>query len=103
VPHDRPGLISYDHYWDVLRSDPSMRTLPGVSEVVEKSNVLEGRIKAAYTRDHLRPLALRIIMALSVHRLTTDDIYVPLGATAEELRDHLCLYVPMPQQSAEFL
>lgn len=103
VPADEPGLVSYDHYWDVLRDDPSMRTLSGVLEVVEKSNVLEGRIRAAYTRRHLLPLADRIIKALSVHRLTTDDIYVPLGATPEELRDDLCLFVPMPQQTADFL
>src|SRR5690606_1694898 len=38
--------------------------------------------------------ALRIIHALSVHRLTTGDIYAPLRATAEELRDTLCLYHP---------
>ena len=50
----RPGLISYDHYWDVLRENPSLRTLPGVSEVVQKSNVLEGRIKHAYTRPNIR-------------------------------------------------
>jgi hypothetical protein len=103
VPADAPGLISYDHYWDRLRNDPSMRTLPGVFEVVEKSNVLEGRIKHAYTRKNLLPLALRIIHALSVHRLTTDDIYAPLGATAEELRDDLLLYTPMPEQTAVFL
>ncbi len=47
VPDDAPGLVSYDHYWDRLRNNPSMRTLPGVAEVVEKSNVLEGRIKNA--------------------------------------------------------
>jgi len=103
VPPDQPGLVSYDHYWDVLRDDPSMRTLPGVVEVVEKSNVLEGRIQAAYTRRHLLPLADRIIKALSVHRLTTDDIYVSLGATPEELRDDLCLFVPMPENTADFL
>ncbi len=39
-------------------------------------------------------MALRIIHALSVHRLTTGDIYAALGATAEELRDGLCLYQP---------
>ena len=32
-------------------------------------------------------MALRLIHALSVHRLTTGDIYNKLGATAEELRD----------------
>jgi hypothetical protein len=103
VPADQPGLVSYDHYWDVLRENPSMRSLPGVAVVIEKSNVLEGLIRNAYTRPHLLPVALRIIHALSVHRLTTDDILVPLGATPEGLRDSLCLYVRLPEPSADFL
>ena len=104
VPTDQPGLVSYDHYWDVLRGNPSMRGLPGVAEVVEKSGVLEGRIANAYTRPALRPMALRIVHALSVLRLTTDDIHAPLGATPEELRDNLCLAVtPLPERTAEFL
>ena len=38
---------------------------------------------------------MRVIKGLSVHRLTTGgDIYVPVGPTAEELRDTLCLYQP---------
>jgi len=56
--------------------------------------VLESRIEQAFTRPAYKPMALRIIHALSVHRLTTGDIYAPLGATAEELRDALCLYQP---------
>ena len=58
VPTEQPGLISYDHYWDVLRGNPSMRGLAGVAEVIEKSNVLEGRIQSAYTRPYLLPVAL---------------------------------------------
>jgi hypothetical protein len=38
---------------------------------------------------------LRLIHALSVHRLTMGDIYTALGATAAELRDGLCLYDAM--------
>lgn len=103
VPTDAPGLISYDHYWERLRNNPSMRALPGVVEVVQKSGVLEGRIKNAYTRKNLLPLAQRIIHALSVHRLTTDDIHVPLGVTAAELRDDLTLHLPLPEKTAAFL
>ena len=40
-------------------------------------------------------MALRLIYALSVHRLTTGDIYAPMGASAEELRDRLFLYEPL--------
>ena len=103
VPDDRPGLVSYDHYWDILRNNPSMRGMKGVSEVIEKSNILEGRIKNAYTREHLLPLAIRIIHGLSVHRLTTPDVRTPLGATPEELRDQLTLYTSLPDESAEML
>lgn len=39
-------------------------------------------------------MALRIIHALFVNRLTTGDIYAPLGATTVELRDGLCLFQP---------
>ncbi len=103
IPTDRPGLVSYDHYWNVLRENLAMRGLPGVAEVIEKSGVLEGRIANAYTRPNLRPMALRIVHALSVLRLTTDDIHAPLGATPEELRDNLCLWAPVPEPDAEFL
>jgi hypothetical protein len=103
VPEGRPGVISYDHYWDVLRDNPTMRSLPEVGKVVDVSGVLEGRVRNAYTRPHLLDVALRIIHALSVQRLTTSDIRKPLGVTAEELRDGLFLHVRLPEPSAEFL
>jgi len=94
VPEDWPGFIAYDSYWDTLRSNPAFRAIPEVKEVINVSQVLESRIEQAFTRPVYKPLAIRIIHALSVHRLTTGDIYAPLGATAEELRDALCLYQP---------
>ncbi len=103
VPTDQPGLIAYDSYWPFLKDNPSFRAIPEISEVVQKSEVLEGRIQQAFTRPQYRPAALRIVHALSVHRLTTGDIYAPIGATAEELRDDLCLILPMPERDAEFL
>jgi hypothetical protein len=104
VPEQQPGLISYDHYWDVLRGNPSLRTLPGVTEVVQKSDVLLDRVTHAFPRERalLKPMALRIIHALSVHRLTSD-LDTPLGVTAEELRDQLCLWVRQPEPTADFL
>lgn len=103
VPTEEPGLVSYDDYWAVLRENASLRSMPGIAEVIEKSGVLEGRIRNAYTREQLKPMAVRIIHALSVHRLTTSDIFVPLGVTAEELRDNLCLYARTPEATGEFL
>jgi len=103
VPADEPGLIAYDSYWARLRDNPSFRSIPEIKEVIDKSQVLEDRVQNAFTRPQYRPAALRLIHALSVHRLTTGDIYAPLGATAEELRDGLCLYLPLPEREADFL
>lgn len=103
VTDDEPGLIAYDSYWQTLRDNPSFRSVPEIKEVIDKSGVLDARIQQAFTRPQYRPAALRIIHALSVHRLTTGDIYAALGATSEELRDDLCLLLPVPEQDAEFL
>ncbi len=94
MPDDRPGLIAYDSYWTNLRENPSFRAVPDIKAVIDCSQVLESRIQQAFTRPAYKPMALRLIHALSVHRLTTGDIYASLGATAGELRDGLCLYQP---------
>ena len=94
LPNDRPGLIAYDSYWTNLRENPSFRAVPEIKAVIDCSKVLESRIQQAFTRPAYKPMALRLIHALSIHRLTTGDIYATIGATAEELRDGLCLYQP---------
>lgn len=94
MPSDRPELIAYDSYWSVLRGNPAVRSVPDIKAVIDCSQVLESRVEQAFTRPAYKPMALRLIHALSVHRLTTGDIYAGLGATAEELRDGLCLYQP---------
>lgn len=94
VPNDRPGLIAYDTYWTTLQENPSFRAVPDIKAVIDCSQVLESRIQQAFTRPNYKPMALRLIHALSVNRLTTGDIYANLGATPKELRDALCLYQP---------
>jgi hypothetical protein len=94
VPNNYPNLIAYDSYWNILRENPSFRTLPEIREVIECSQVLENRIQQAFTLPVYKAMALRIVHGLSVHRLTTHDIYVAVGVTAQELRDSLCLYQP---------
>ncbi|MDC0740858.1 DUF6079 family protein [Polyangium mundeleinium] len=103
VPPDDTGVIAYDSYWGMLRDNPSFRSVPEIKAVIDKSSVLEARIQQAFTRPQYRPAALRIVHALSVHRLTASDIYAPLGATLEELRDDLCLMLPLPEREAGFL
>jgi len=95
VPTERPGLIGFDKFWETVTSNSVLRADPNIGPVLKVSEVLAERVRKAFTRPAYRPMALRIIDGLSVHRLTTGgDIYVPIGPTAEELRDTLCLYQP---------
>lgn len=95
VPQNEPGLIAFDSYWNMLKQNASFRAIPEIRAVIDCSQVLESRIENAITRKQYKPMALRLIHALSVHRLTTGDIYAPMGASAEELRDRLCLFDPL--------
>lgn len=95
VPRDQPGLIAFDSYWNTLKQNAAYRTIPDIRAVIDCSQVLESRIENAITHKQFKPMALRLIHALSVHRLTTGDIYKPMGASAEELRDRLCLFEPL--------
>ncbi|MEA3639187.1 MAG: DUF6079 family protein [Lamprobacter sp.] len=95
LPSDAPGLIAFDSYWNTLKDNPSFRAIPEIRAVIDCSQVLESRVENAITRKQYKPMALRLIHALSVHRLTTGDIDAPMGASAEELRDRLCLFDPL--------
>ncbi|MBU9314573.1 ATP-binding protein [Burkholderia multivorans] len=95
VPTDRPGLIGYDKFWDTVTSNSVLRSDPNIGPVLKVAEVLGERVQKAFTRPAYKAMAMRVIKGLSVHRLTTGgDIYVPVGPTAEELRDTLCLYQP---------
>ncbi len=78
VPQERPGVISYDSYWPYIENDASLKGNADVKEVMNKTKILQDRIQNAFTRPMYRPLAMRIIHALAVFRLTTDDIYSPV-------------------------
>jgi len=92
LPVNEPGLIAYDSYWTTLRENPSFRAVPDIRAVIDCNQILESRIEAAFNPKPFKPMAVRIIQGLSVHRLTTGDIFAPIGATAAELRDSLCLF-----------
>jgi Family of unknown function (DUF6079) len=95
VPEDRPGLIGYDKFWETVTSNSVLRSDPNIGPVLKVSEVLTERVQKAFTRPAYKAMAQRVIAGLSVQRLTTGgDIYVPVGPTAIELRDTLCLYQP---------
>ncbi len=103
LPDNEPGVISFDDYWPKIKQTPMLRTNPEVRRVLEASGKLEDIIVHAFPKAAYKPLAIKIIYALSVHRLTTNGLDVQFGLTAENLKDDLCLYLPMPEQDPDFL
>jgi hypothetical protein len=104
VPDVAPGLICYDGYRAELAEDVSNRAIPEVAEVLDRSEVLREKLERALPRREDVAIALRIVDGLAVHRLATEDIYVPIGVTVEELRDDLCLLpADVPELNAGFI
>jgi hypothetical protein len=103
LPQEQTGLISFDSYWTILNDEPSYRSVPEIRDVQDKARVLTERVRTAPNVKDYRPAAMKIIAALAVHRLTLNDLYAPVGLTPAELRDRLCIYLPIPESDADFL
>lgn len=103
VDTNSPCIISYDTYWKRIKENPSLRTDAAVHEVLSKSAVLEDIVSHSSMQPVYRDMALQIISALSVHRLTTGTLDAKLGLTAQNMKDDLCLYQQMPVMEEDFL
>ena len=103
VPENAPGIISFDDYWPAIKSNGLLKSDVTINRVVTASGQLEDIINRAFPKPAYKPLAIKIIYALSVHRLTTNGLDVQFGLTAENMKDDLCLFLPMPEQDADFL
>lgn len=103
VPDDAPGIISFDNYWLAVKNNGLLKSDVTISRVVNASSQLEEIINRSFPKAAYKPLAIKIIYALSIHRLTTNGLDIHYGLTAENLKDDLCLHLPMPEQDADFL
>ncbi|NLM30663.1 MAG: ATP-binding protein [Methanomicrobiales archaeon] len=103
VPADRPGILSFDRYWDTLSEDMAIRTNQDIRVVLEKGHILQNILERSFEKKQYLDAAVRIIHALAVHRLTTGDVSSPIGLKPENLRDDLCLYLDLPEPDSEFL
>jgi len=104
VPADQPGIKSYDTYWKYIKENLAKKVEPEIKEVLDKSGVLEDIVSRSFTsRAIYKPVALQLIYALSVHRLTTGGLDVKSGLTVQNLKDDLCIYIDIPVKEEEFL
>jgi hypothetical protein len=104
VPEDKPGVFSYDSLREVLAADPSNRQIRDVADVLDKTEKLRASVRHSLEPRDYEPTVMRIIDALAVHRLTTEDIKQPIGLTRRALCDELCLLPDdLPELDAHFL
>ena len=103
VPEDAPGIISFDNYWPAIKNNGLLKSDPTISRVVSASGQLEDILQRSFPKKTYQAMAIQIVYALSVHRLTTNGLDVQYGLTAENLKDDLCLFLSMPSPSADFL
>jgi hypothetical protein len=91
VPTDKPGLITYDTYWEDLSATPSMITLPDIRTVKDKIDIVYDRIDSHFIqgRASRKGLARQIANALAI-RILSDDLDKRNGANAVNLKEDLC-------------
>ena len=103
MPENAPGIISFDDYWPSIKSNGLLRSDVTISRVLNASKQLEEIVARSFSKEAYTPMAIQIIYALSVHRLPTNGLDVHFGLTAENLKDDICLYLPMPEEDSDFL
>ncbi len=91
VPTDRPGLVSYDTYWEDINSTASMLIIPDVRTVKDKMDTIYERIDSHFVagRANKKAIAKQIANALAV-KVLCDDLDKHNGAGARDLKEDLC-------------
>lgn len=93
LPEDETGFISYDNYWNYIIEDSSLRSNDRVKVIMDKVNTLKGTIQTGVKRQY-KNMADKMVNALAVFRLTTDDLNTPIGLDSGTMRDRLFISYP---------
>lgn len=91
IPENNLELITIDKYWETVANDAALNTFDGIKEVKDCNIQLQNKVSQLKLKSYI-PMARKIIDALSVQRLENTDVSIPIGLTARELKDNLCLY-----------
>ena len=58
VPVDKPLFISYESFWNTIKTNSVLRADPNIKEVMRVSEVLESRVQQAFTRPAYKAIVL---------------------------------------------
>ena len=89
LPEDELDLITIDKYWPKLNA--TVNVFEGMKEVKDCYGVLSSKIPTIRQKPY-RDMAQRIINGLCIQRMEDTDVSRPIGLTATEMRDTLCLF-----------
>ena len=96
-------LITADDYWSHIESNQGLRASQDVRSVILNVETLTAKINGDFGPHDNKEAALRLVRALGVNRLTTPDIFAPLGLTPANLVENLLWHSPIPLDDAEML
>jgi len=92
VPTDKPGLITYDSYFQELIQSSSMISIPDIRNVRDKIEIIYDRMNNHFVqgRANKKPLAKQVADALAI-KVLCDDLDKHSGASAYTLKEDLCI------------
>lgn len=103
VDTGRPQLITSDLYWQHVATDAGLDANHAVQLVKHNAQVLGSKIAEAPLTTDEKAVALRLVGALAVNRLTTPNISDPVGLTPEALKNRLLPWLPLPLRDGKLL
>ena len=92
VPVDKPGLLTYDVYWEDMKKSQDLMAIPDVRKVKEVTDTIYDKIESYFinARAKKKEVAQRITNACAIKCLQ-HDLSKPNGTNVEHLVDDLCL------------
>lgn len=92
VPHDNPGLLTYDHYWEDMQKSQDLMAMPDVRKVKEITETIYDKIDTYFTgvRTSKKIIAKRIVNACAI-KILQHELPKQNGTNTEHLVDDLCL------------
>ena len=88
---NNPGLITYDSYFEDIKKDATLLSIPDIATIKDKVEIIYEKIDNHFTgaRKGKKQIAKRITNALAIKALC-DDLDKHSGANAEILKEDLC-------------
>ena len=92
IPSDNPGLLTYDRYWEDIKGNTDLMSLPDVRRVKGITDLISDKITSYFTgaRASKANVASRITNSCAI-KILQHDLTTQNGSNVEHLVDDLCI------------